>query len=187
MDFSLIILAGGKSSRMGTDKGLMPFINRPMISHVSEKMKGLFSETIIVSENKKYLCFCDKLVPDIHKGVGPLGGIEAGLLASKNSKNIILSCDNPLIETVVIEHLIKHHSSAQVIFSQNKKTHPFPGYYNQSIVQELNSLINEGVRKLSSLENHFELLKLDCSMFNSDNFINFNSQSDIKNYHESNR
>ena len=88
MDFSLIILAGGKSSRMGTDKGLMPFINRPMISHVSEKMKGLFSETIIVSENKKYLCFCDKLVPDIHKGVGPLGGIEAGLLASKNSKNL---------------------------------------------------------------------------------------------------
>jgi len=186
MDFSLIILAGGKSSRMGTDKGLMPFINRPMISHISEKMKGLFSETIIVSENKKYLPFCDSLVPDIHKSIGPLGGIEAGLLASKNAKNIILSCDNPLVEKVVVEHLIKNHLLAQVIFSQNKKIHPFPGYYHQSIVQDLTILIKGGTRKLSSLEKHFELLKLDCSIFNSDNFINFNSHSDIKKYHDSN-
>ena len=186
MDFSLIILAGGKSSRMGVDKGLMLFKGIPMIEHITNHFKSKFKEIVIVSSNIKYTPYCNVLIADNFNNIGPLGGIEAGISASSFEKNIILSCDNPLVEWDLIEYIISHHVKNEIIFSLHNSTHPFPGYYHSSIRSKLINQINNGLRKLTSLEAHFDVLKLDCSTFNENYFINFNSPSDITLFYENN-
>lgn len=186
MDFSLIILAGGSSSRMGTDKGLMLFNGIPMIEHITNHFKTKFKEIIIVSNNMNYAPYCSKLITDNFKNIGPIGGIEAGISASYFEKNIILSCDNPLVQWDLIEYIIAHHLKNEIIFSHYNSTHPFPGFYHSSIRPKLIKLINNGLRKLTSLETHFDVLKLDCSNFNENYFINFNSPDDITLFYENN-
>ena len=186
MNFSLIILAGGKSSRMGTDKGLMLFNGRPMIEHITKRFKNKFQETIIVSENNNYEPYCDILIADNFKNTGPLGGIEAGLSVSNNLNNIILSCDNPLLTWEVIDYIISNYSENEIVFSKKEFTHPFPSYFNSSIRAELITHIKNGIRKITHLEEHFNVLNLDCSRFSENNFINFNCLEDIALFHENN-
>ena len=171
---------------MGTDKGLMPFKGIPMIEHITKQFKNKFQETIIVSENNNYKPYCDILIADTYKNTGPLGGIEAGISVSNNVNNIILTCDNPLLKWEVIEYIISNHSKNEIVYSKKKFTHPFPSYFNSSIRPELIKHIKNGVRKITQLEEHFNVLNLDCSRFSENNFINFNSPDDIALFHENN-
>lgn len=101
-----IILAGGKSQRMGTDKGLIQLKNKPFISHIIEALNPLVSKTIIVSNSIKYDAFGLKRIEDDIKNAGPLAGIYSGLKASKTNYNLVLSCDVPLINTTILKVLI---------------------------------------------------------------------------------
>ncbi len=78
-----IILAGGKSSRMGEDKGLVLLNGKPMIQYVIEALKGVVSDIIIISNNASYNKFGIPVYPDIIKDKGPVGGIFTGLHHSK--------------------------------------------------------------------------------------------------------
>ena len=182
MNFSLIVLAGGKSSRMGEDKGLILFRGKPMIKHVLDNIAPRFEEVIIVSNNKSYHQFNAKLVSDNCKSIGPLGGIEAGLLASKNTNNIIVSCDAPFVNLLLIDFIIKNHQSQDVVFLIKKGLHPFPGYYNKKIHSTIHSIIKLKDYKISNLEKYCSTLKLDCSSFSEKYFINFNSPDQINNF-----
>ena len=123
---------------------------------------------------------------DNFKNTGPLGGIEAGLSVSNNLNNIILSCDNPLLTWEVIDYIISNYSENEIVFSKKEFTHPFPSYFNSSIRAELITHIKNGIRKITHLEEHFNVLNLDCSRFSENNFINFNCLEDIALFHENN-
>ena len=115
MKFTVIILAGGKSSRMGTDKGLVLMNEIPMIERVIKTVKkaGL-SEIIIVSNNTEYKQFGLPVFPDVIPDKGPLGGIYTGLLKSSTVKNLILSCDVPFINETVLKLLIRNGLKSKV-------------------------------------------------------------------------
>src|ERR1035437_7677768 len=91
------ILAGGKSSRMGTDKGLLVFNKKTIIQHVIAQLKPVVKEVIIVSNNRDYEKFGVKVIADIIKNIGPAGGIHAALSHSNTNHNFIVSCDMPFI------------------------------------------------------------------------------------------
>jgi len=184
MKCSIIILAGGGSIRMGEDKGLMPFNGKPMIQHLIDRFIRIAPEIIIVTNNEKYKQFKCTLVQDNYPNHGPLSGIEAGLSISKNEQNIILSCDNPFIELSLIEYLSSQKTNYDILFTFFKTSNPFPGLYSKSIGSKLYMLINKGVRKVSALKDYYNVNELDCKAFNELNFINFNSPSDIKHWHE---
>ena len=100
-----IILAGGKSSRMGTEKGLILYKNKPFVEHIIEAMSPLVDNIIIISNNKAYESFGFKCYEDLIKNTGPLAGIYTGLRYSKTENNLIVSCDVPLINTVILQKL----------------------------------------------------------------------------------
>ena len=100
-----IILAGGKSSRMGTEKGLILYKNKPFVEHIIEAMSPLVDNIIIISNNKAYESFGFKCYEDLIKNTGPLAGIYTGLRYSKTKNNLIVSCDVPLINTVILQKL----------------------------------------------------------------------------------
>ena len=78
-----IILAGGKSSRMGTDKGFVMYKNKAFIQHIIEAIHPLVDEIIIVSNNPDYDVFKLKRVNDIIENAGPLAGVYTGLFESE--------------------------------------------------------------------------------------------------------
>lgn len=105
-DITGIILAGGKSSRMGKDKGFLKLNRKSFVEYSIEAMKPLVSQMMIVSNNADYDAFKLKRVEDVIKNSGPLAGIYSGLSHSKTDYNLVLSCDIPFIKTSILEMLI---------------------------------------------------------------------------------
>ena len=92
------ILAGGKSQRMGTDKGLLPLAGKPFVSHICEAVKSIVGENIvIVSSNADYDFLGYKRIEDLVSDKGPVGGIYTALQYSRAKLNFILSVDAPLV------------------------------------------------------------------------------------------
>ena len=83
-----IILAGGKSSRMGTDKGFVIYKNKAFIQHIIEAINPLVDDIIIISNNPDYDVFRLKRFDDIIENAGPLAGVYTGLHFTKILQNI---------------------------------------------------------------------------------------------------
>ncbi len=93
-----IILAGGKSSRMGTDKGLMTFQGKRLVEYAIELLQPFCSEIIISTNQAGYEGFGFKTVSDVYRDCGPVGGLHAALSESNYDYNLIVSCDVPFVE-----------------------------------------------------------------------------------------
>lgn len=178
------ILAGGKSSRMGTDKGLMLLDGKPLIEHIIEQLKPAVGNLVIVSNNPAYAAFGYELITDLVKDIGPAGGIYSALTHSKTDKNFILSCDMPFVTTAAIDFIIQQTSSAQIILPVHKgQMEPMFGLYSKSCLTQWHALIQQGFLKLQEMVCHFNLLKLDVDgnhIFADPLFININTPEDFK-------
>ena len=150
-----IILAGGKSSRMGTDKGFLLLNNKPFVQYSIDALKPLVSEIIIVSDNPEYDVFGLKRVNDITKNAGPVAGIYAGLSASSTEYNIVLSCDIPLISTEVLQKLINAiDADSEIILAEsNGKSMPLIAIYKKSIAETFNTFLEQDERRLRVVVN----------------------------------
>ncbi len=129
-----IILAGGKSSRMGTEKGLIIYKNKPFVEHIIEAMSPLVDNIIIISNNKAYESFGFKCYEDLIKNTGPLAGIYTGLRYSKTENNLIVSCDVPLINTVILQKLTdqKNDTSEVIQLQCQGENMPLIALYKKS-------------------------------------------------------
>lgn len=184
-EISGYILAGGKSSRMGSDKGLIVFIQKTIVEHVIEQLKPTVKNIIIVSNNPEYKKFGFPLISDQIEDAGPAGGIHAALTHSSTKSNFIVSCDMPFITSSAINYLIGKSSSYQItvpIYKQ--KLEPLFGIYSKQCLSLWTQLIQNGTFKLQNLIDHFKALKLnvdDNLIFNDKLFTNLNTKDDLKN------
>jgi molybdopterin-guanine dinucleotide biosynthesis protein A len=144
-----IILAGGKSSRMGNDKGLLQFQEKSFLERSIEALKPIVSEIIIVSNNKEHDVLGTKRVEDIFKDAGPLAGVYTGLKHSKNQKNIVLSCDIPLINTETLQLLLQEKEVSEIIQLESQgKAMPLIAMYTKSCENIFYDLLQKGERRL---------------------------------------
>ncbi len=145
-----IILAGGKSSRMGSDKALMQFNGKTFLEHVVCALKPLVDDILIVSDNPMHEGFGYSRVLDTIKDAGPLSAIHAGLTHSSTEKNLLLSCDVPLIETSVLEFLIENlEEEIDVIQLTNKeKSIPLVALYKKRVAPYFFTLLKQGERRI---------------------------------------
>jgi molybdopterin-guanine dinucleotide biosynthesis protein A len=131
-----IILAGGKSQRMGTDKGLLNLNGKTFIKHICDALQPIVgSNILIVSGNKEYDALGFTRVEDIIENKGPVGGLYTALAASKTKVNLVLSVDVPLVSTELLEWILKNHDETYMV-TQTKsgdKTSPLIGVYDRSM------------------------------------------------------
>ena len=113
-----IVLAGGKSSRMGLDKGLINMNNQTFIEAIINAMRPLVGDIIIVSNNSDYDQFGYLRINDLIKDSGPMAGLYSGLYFSQSDYNLVLSCDIPFIKTDVlnIQHLFRNRCFKHLAF-----------------------------------------------------------------------
>lgn len=190
MEFGAFILCGGKSSRMGEDKGLIPFLNSPMIEHTINALNLRQVPITLITSNNDYNQFGLDMIADSYTDKGPLAGIHAGLLHSKYNVNIVLSCDTPLIPTALIQHLIESYNDDDaLIVSIDGRAHPLIGIYHKRIIPELEALIKEENLRLSQLHERIKTRTLDLtdhSIFGNQHFYaNMNRMEELKEVEDS--
>lgn len=177
-----IILAGGKSSRMGSDKGFLKFDGKPFTQYAIDALKPFVNSILIVSDNPDYDVFNLKRIPDFIKNAGPLAGLYSGLNASKTQYNIVLSCDIPLINHNIIKILLNHiNTKTDVVQLQSKnKKMPLIAAYKTSCKQKCLELLNQNERRLQIAVEQLKskTVVLDKTL---DNFTkNINTPSEFK-------
>lgn len=181
MELTAIILAGGKSSRMGEDKGLLDLDGKPMIQHVIDAVRPLVQDILIVSNQEDYEQFGYTVFEDEYREKGPMGGIYTGLKNSPTKDNFILSCDIPLIQTAFLNWLITQHQESHITIPKiGKQEHHMIGIYPRSIIGKYKQSINQNELKLKIINEEIgcRLVEVDPNEFSEEIFRNINKKED---------
>ncbi|MGD1078856.1 MAG: molybdenum cofactor guanylyltransferase [Candidatus Sulfotelmatobacter sp.] len=104
-DLTAFVLAGGKSTRMGTDKAFVTLDGRTLLARALELARSVTPNVRIVGDPAKFAPFAP-VVEDVFRGCGPLGGIHAALRASQTNLNLILAVDVPFVSPALLQYLI---------------------------------------------------------------------------------
>ena len=106
---SVLILAGGRGQRMGgRDKGLIDWRGAPLVAHVQRQVRPLTDDLIISCNRNRdsYAAYADQCVGDAEADYpGPLAGVIAGLAAARHSWIVVVACDAPRIDAVLVDAL----------------------------------------------------------------------------------
>ncbi|NPV62118.1 MAG: molybdenum cofactor guanylyltransferase [Methanotrichaceae archaeon] len=108
---SAVILVGGASSRLGSDKWQLLFDDRPLICWTAEKLLMVADEVVVVARDDCQIEHLERLVPgaefcrDSVTGYGPVAGLEAGLRCAKGKLAFVAACDLPFLSLPVVENL----------------------------------------------------------------------------------
>lgn len=179
------ILAGGKSSRMGKDKGFLNFNDKPLVQTIVEQLQPVVNKIIIVSNNPDYEKFGLNVIPDLIKYTGPAGGIHAALTNAKSEQIFIVSCDMPFITTPAAAYMMKHAAHSQITLPlYHGKIQPLFGVYSRQCLAKWKQLIEQGIIKLQEMVTHFDLLKIDIENNKLFNDLLFTNINDINDYNK---
>lgn len=149
---NLIILAGGKSSRLGNDKAFVKFEGVPIIERILSVLGTLFRKCIIVANTpEKFADLGCRLVADVYREVGPLGGLQAGLTASDSELNLVTACDMPLIKPEVVKYLISIKGEDAVVPVIGGFPEPLLAVYSTRCLPVIEKMIRNGQYKISRL------------------------------------
>ena len=182
MDITGIILAGGKSRRMGVDKGFILWKNKPFISYIADAMKPLVGNIVIVSDNEQYNSFGFSRIKDVISDKGPLSGLYSGLLSSKTRWNLVLSCDVPLVNTTLLELLVKNCDTENdiVLFKVDDRQMPLVALYKKDCIKKCNSLFSTNQWSLRSLLSEFRVREIELKESQKHLVVNINYPEDLK-------
>lgn len=184
MNATGIILAGGKSSRMGSDKGLLELDGKPMIKHIIDNLALLEIPTMIISNNEEYRRFGLPVHFDKVKDKGPVGGIYSGLSHTETEINIILSCDVPFVSKNLMTYLLENSSDYDIVIPKlGEKIHPLVGIYKKSSIETFKSHLQREQRKLitvcNSLNSHIIDLGKHSTLNDPRLFSNINTREEL--------
>lgn len=187
---SAVVLAGGKSSRMGFDKSTMVLQNKKLIESTIKKLDSLFDDIIISVDSieKKSEFNHAKIAVDKVKGVGPLGGMISALEMAQSDRLFVIPCDMPVIDIKYISFMMKYMDDNEIILSEkNGYFEPFPGFYSKSLIPRIEELINQNRRSIRSI---FECSRTKVISesewkklgFSEEIFTNLNTTQDVEKY-----
>ena len=173
-----IVIAGGKSSRMGTNKALMKYSGKMLIEHAISIIEPL-SNQIIISSNEPLLQLKYNNITDKINDVGPIGGLYSCLMESNTNFNIVIPCDAPHIESNLYKLLIENSENVDAVIPRlpNGKLEPLVACYSKSIIPVIESSINSGDYKLVNLLSKLKVKYIDINNINQ--FKNINTPKDI--------
>lgn len=181
-EIEVFILAGGKSRRMGSDKGLVNFKGEPMIIHILRALENLHLSTSIISSNEEYLKFGKPVYQDIIPNKGPLGGLYTALELSKAPMILLLACDMPSLNLEALNRLLDTALFGKIVLSTDgKNISPFFSCYPQTLKADVKNAIECNELRLLEFVTKYTYALLDLS--SGDNSIilqNLNTREDLK-------
>jgi len=134
---SIVIQAGGQSRRMGQDKALMPFLGRPLIQRVVERLKPIADEILVTTNRPDDYRFLDlPLFRDLHPGRGALGGLYTALASATCEVVGVVACDMPFASATLLEaasRLLVEEEADVVIPASSEGLEPLHAVYRRTV------------------------------------------------------
>ncbi|NLW07601.1 MAG: NTP transferase domain-containing protein [Clostridia bacterium] len=183
-----IILAGGKSTRMGRNKALLPLGEQSLLATIAALLRPLFAEIIVVSNTPEaYQDLDARLVEDIIPGRGPLSGIHAGLAASSYWHNFVVACDMPFLEQDLIDYLLQQAPGYDVVVPRRGEyLEPLHAVYSRGCLPVIEEHLKQGKHKTIAFYPRVKVRYLGVEEYkNFDNnsleriFLNINTPDDF--------
>jgi molybdenum cofactor guanylyltransferase len=145
-DATAVILVGGKSSRMGRPKALLPFDGEPLIVHVVRRLTKIFAEAVVVAAPEQALPILPaRLVRDEIAYQGPVSGIYHGLAASRKEVSFVTSCDAPFLNAALISHLLSRIVDCDVVVPYwQERYQPLHAVYRTTVAPLLKEQLERG-------------------------------------------
>jgi len=178
-----IILAGGKSSRMGTEKGMLSINDQTMLEHICKQLRGTFSQILISAGDAEKHSFAGfEVVRDKISGQGPLMGIASALEASANEINFVVACDIPHIEMDCVRKMLTEAKGADIVVptTDDRKYEPLFAIYRKSALDAIKRTLRKGERKISEVFDKCEVKYIDLGK--ADWLININTLAEYEEF-----
>ena len=147
------VLCGGKSSRMGSDKAFLKLADRPLLARAVELARQVTSEVLIVGDPEKFTPY-GRVVSDVFRDRGPLGGIHAALQNSASDWNLILAVDLPFVTAPFLDYLIERAKSFGAVItvpSARGYFQPLCAVYRRRFAEVAERALAEGRNKIDAL------------------------------------
>lgn len=187
-NITAIILAGGKSSRMGKDKAFVAFSGRPLIEILIDKISSVFGDLIIVTNKPAlYRKYGLRIEVDITKDKGPLAGIYTGLISSEDNYNFIFACDMPFLSRDLIRYMAGERDGYDAVIPEyNGRLEPLCAVYSKSCIRPIETELSRNNLKISDFTKYINARIIrgdEISKFGSDRilFANINTPEDMNN------
>jgi molybdopterin-guanine dinucleotide biosynthesis protein A len=180
-----IILAGGKSSRFGSDKALFEFNGKRLVEYSIEKLAPLCENLLLSTNQPEKFAFTGlQTVKDNYPGCGPVGGIHACLLQSDTEHNLVIGCDLPWLETSLFQFILQKSPGYQVVMPvHNGFRETMASYFHKSCTEILEKALQEKRYKIfdaiASLKTFYPGIENE-SFYTEKLFSNINYRGDIQ-------
>lgn len=153
-----IVLAGGKSTRMGKNKALLEIKEQRMLEGIVSKLTGHFSEIIISANDSAYEDLGIKTVRDIYTDCGPLGGIHAGLRESRHHVNFLIACDMPFVNIELANYMVNVSEGYDaVVPKMGEYYQPLFAVYTKNCLPVIEKKLEQGRNKITSFYHDVKL------------------------------
>ena len=191
MEISCIVLAGGKSLRLGHDKVLEIIDNKSLLQQVLSRVSPFSSDIIIVTAKERsapqFTSYPKlRITADTYPGKGPLGGIYTGLVASVSFCNLVVACDMPFLNQALLRYMIELSADFDLVVPRvNNLSEPLHAVYSKSCLAPMEDMIKQD--KLSILKlfklvkvRYVETEEIDRFDPNHLSFFNINTKADLE-------
>ncbi|MDY0405746.1 molybdenum cofactor guanylyltransferase [Virgibacillus sp. 179-BFC.A HS] len=155
-----VILAGGQSSRMGTNKALLKINGKSVVSIIAEEMAACTDKQIISANDETYFTFLQlPIIQDRYIGEGPLAGMEATMHQTEADLFFFAACDMPFINHRIYQHLLRQLGDNEAIVPVYKsRLHPLAGVYRKNVLPKIQERLHTKQRKVTSFFPIYKLL-----------------------------
>jgi len=184
MDRAGFVLAGGKSSRMGCNKALLPFRGRTLVEHIINEISAVTHNVSLIGDPGLYINLGYPVIADVFPGCGPLSGIHAALRASGAEWNLVVACDMPAITACFLGELMERaeRTGADAVLPAGPSGMPEPlcAAYRRRALAVIERALERDVRKVTE---GLEGLQIDLwRLPDSHHFHNLNTPEEWDSY-----
>jgi molybdenum cofactor guanylyltransferase len=174
---SAVILCGGKSLRMGFDKSKITIGGKLIYELIAEKLEATFDDIILVTSNRNRITNSKyRVVEDLVKECGPMGGIYTGLKYAASDYVFFTACDMPFVDISLIGYIInilnKNVYNGAVAINRGY-IEPLHSFYSKALEAEIKINIDMGNYKMSKLVQCSGIYRIE------ENYWNKNERSNI--------
>jgi molybdopterin-guanine dinucleotide biosynthesis protein A len=188
LNISGILLAGGKSSRMGREKGSISMGGKALFEYPLAVLEALCDEVLVSAGPGNEIKFQHPVVNDRVEGLGPLGGILSCLEHSSTPWNFILSYDMPLVSKGLVRHLMDLREEVELVIPglDEHKPEPLCGLYHKDVIPAIRHMVaqkNYAVHQLiPRVCSRFVLIEPGMPFYQPELFLNINRQDDLEHF-----
>ncbi|HFU75345.1 MAG TPA: molybdenum cofactor guanylyltransferase MobA [Arcobacter sp.] len=176
-----VILCGGKSSRMGEDKALLPFKNsNTLLEYQYNRLKQIFSNVYISLKNDKVV-FTKNIIYDNKQDISsPMVALDSIFSSIENEKVFIITVDTPFVSQKTIEDIINNSQNHEITITKTNgyKTHNLCGVFEKSLQKQITKYIKQGIHKIGLLIQNNKTNVINCK--NENEFLNINTKEDYQ-------